>query len=126
MFTFTLTVACAEGNAVGDELDTYLGYNPRPLGQSVLEFYRTQAVILPGLSSVTRRILCVPATSTSSERLFTHAGNVFTDRPNRLGAQNLDDLLLLCGITQQSTQMLFRFKYSTLLCVAFRVASLFE
>ena len=51
--------------------------------------------MLPKLSALAKRILAVPATSTSSERLFSHAGNIFTEKRTRLSAEKLDDLFLM-------------------------------
>ena len=49
---------------------------------------------MPKLSALDKCILAVPATSTS-ERLFSHAGNIFTEKRTRLSAEKLDDLLFL-------------------------------
>ena len=53
---------------VADEIETYLGYNPPPPGQSILDFWKSQEAILPELSKLARQLLSVQASSTSSER----------------------------------------------------------
>ena len=78
---------------VKDELEMYLGYNPPPAGQDIMDFWKSQEQILPKLSTVAKRILGIPASSTSSERLFSHAGIILTDQRTLLSAEKLDDLL---------------------------------
>jgi hAT family C-terminal dimerisation region len=47
------------------------------------------------LSSVAKRILCVPATSASSEIVFSDAGNVITEDRTRLTPDTASALVLL-------------------------------
>ena len=51
--------------------------------------------LLPRLSTLARSTLCVTASSTSSERLFSQAGNIFTEKRTGLGPEKLDDILLV-------------------------------
>ena len=50
-----------------------------------LEYWRKHGIhTFPNLAKVARQVLCVPASSISSERLFSEAGTIFDDRRNRL------------------------------------------
>ncbi len=47
------------------------------------------------LSVMARRILCIPATSASSERTFSVAGNISTTKRNRLACEVVQDAVFL-------------------------------
>ena len=51
--------------------------------------------LLPRLSTLVRSTLCVTASSTSSERLFSQTGNIFTEKRTGLGAEKLDLLFVM-------------------------------
>ena len=78
-----------------DEISTYLSYGPPVPGQNVLEFWKLQEKQLPRLTQFSREILGIQASSISSERLFSNAGNILTEKRTNLSAEKLDDLLFL-------------------------------
>ena len=49
----------------------------------------------PRLAEIARRLLCVPASSTASERLFSTAGSTVSKIRNSLKPENVDALLFL-------------------------------
>ncbi len=51
--------------------------------------------VLPLLGDIARKYLCVPASSASSERLFSASGNVVTKLRSSLDPQNLELLVYL-------------------------------
>lgn len=71
---------------IGDPL--YEKYNP-------LIWWNENQKTLPLLAEQARIFLGMPATSVPSERLFSDAGNVLTDKRNRLSANIVHDLLFL-------------------------------
>jgi len=61
----------------------------------VLQWWNEQKVRLPLLSEMARNVYCVPATSASSERLFSVAGNVVSDERIKLDPDNVNMLVYL-------------------------------
>ena len=53
----------------------------------------TGTAMFPILSQLCRRVLCIPATSASSERLFSTAGLTITNDRARLLPDNAEDLM---------------------------------
>ena len=51
----------------------------------------------PILAKLIRKFWCVPATSVRSEELFSAAGNMLSQKRNRLLPENLDKLVFLCN-----------------------------
>ena len=51
----------------------------------------------PTMVKLIRKLWCLPATSVRSEELFSLAGNVLSQRRNRLLPDNLDYLIFLCN-----------------------------
>jgi hypothetical protein len=88
----------AESPAVGsveDEIDTYLQLSPPSSAKPLLQVWDDYKEVLPNLKRLADYVLGVQATSTSSERLFSDAGNIFDDKRTNLGSEKLDDLLFL-------------------------------
>ncbi|CAM9526079.1 unnamed protein product, partial [Phaeothamnion confervicola] len=61
----------------------------------ILVWWRDRGVEFPKLALLARRVLCIPATSASSERLFSVAGQVVTKKRNRLSEQSVETLVFL-------------------------------
>lgn len=55
------------------------------------------------LSKLARVVLCVPATSASSERIFSIAGNVVTNKRTRLDPDIVSDILVVRGEIQKNS-----------------------
>ena len=60
-----------------------------------LTWWRTNCTLFPMLSSLVRKYLCVPATSTPSERVFSTAGNLVTQKRSMLKPETVDMLVFL-------------------------------
>ena len=56
-FEFCMLAGSGIRGIVKDELETYLGCNPPPAGQNILEFWKSQESILSELSSVAKKVL---------------------------------------------------------------------
>lgn len=61
----------------------------------ILGWWKEHEKTVPALARVAKSILCIPASSGSSERNFSAAGLVVTDRRNRLDPNVVDDILLV-------------------------------
>ena len=61
----------------------------------ILKWWKDNSTMFPNLSIMVKQYLCVPASSTSSERSFSIAGNIVTERRNRLLPENVEMLTFL-------------------------------
>lgn len=61
----------------------------------LLLWWKTHEVSFPYLAKVARRILAIPATSASSERIFSEGKNVVTDIRNSLSEELVSDIIFL-------------------------------
>jgi hypothetical protein len=64
-------------------------------GSDVLGWWKNRALLYPHIARVARRVLCVPATSVSSERLFSQAEGIPTDMRTRLVEGEVSALIFL-------------------------------
>ncbi|GAU92879.1 hypothetical protein RvY_04903 [Ramazzottius varieornatus] len=88
----------AEQSAIinhADEISLYQSLPPAVSSKPILEFWQEHAATLPKLYKLAVRVLAVPASSCSPERLFNDAGNVSTEKRTYLASEKLDDLLYL-------------------------------
>lgn len=60
-----------------------------------LEFWQKRVPSYPRLNKLAKRFLIIPATSVPCERIFSKAGELITDRRNRLSAKHVDQILFL-------------------------------
>ena len=63
-----------------------------------LEYWKDHCSTLPRLSLIARDVLSIPATSVPSERLFSKAGELISNRRSSLKAKNVDMILFLNNI----------------------------
>ena len=84
----------------GNEFDRYLHHpiDPKMLKDETfvpLKWWKSNDGVDPLVSNVARKYLCVTATSTPSERIFSAAGNILTKKRAMLGHDLLDKLIFL-------------------------------
>ncbi|XP_070138456.1 uncharacterized protein [Drosophila bipectinata] len=60
-----------------------------------LTYWKTHFLEYPSLAAVAKRYLCIPASSTESERMFIRAGQIISDRRTSLKQKHLNTLLML-------------------------------
>ena len=80
-------------DSVTNEVDEY--FNEKPSQMCPLEFWKLNNHRFPYLSQIARKILCIPATSTASERVFSAAGNTVIAKRASLDRDTVDELVFL-------------------------------
>ena len=61
----------------------------------VVQWWKDNSVKYPRLSKLAMRILSIPASSAASERVFSLAGNIITEKCNRLTNKTVDNIVFL-------------------------------
>uniref|UniRef100_A0A3B5A3U7 BED-type domain-containing protein n=1 Tax=Stegastes partitus TaxID=144197 RepID=A0A3B5A3U7_9TELE len=80
---------------VQTEVLMYFGERPLATMQNPLSWWKANAARYPTLSKLAKSFLCIPATSTPSERLFSAAGNDASMRRASLSSEHVDMLTFL-------------------------------
>ncbi|CAI6357783.1 unnamed protein product [Macrosiphum euphorbiae] len=80
------------------ELKHYLSQPTIPLGDDILKYWDINGNMFPLLKKIVQPYLSVVATSVPSERLFSKAGNIMTEKRNRLKGDKLQQLLFLSSL----------------------------
>ena len=75
------------------ELSRYKGEPTIHIDEKPLLWWNERESQYPSLSNLAKWYFCIPATSVCSEEIFCAAGNVFTEKRNRLLPENLDNLV---------------------------------
>ena len=71
-------------------------FNGRELMEKqILKWWAGKKDELPLLAELAREYLCIPASSSPSERLFSHAGNIVTDTRHSLDPENVSMLIFI-------------------------------
>nr|XP_043067992.1 uncharacterized protein LOC122321580 isoform X2 [Drosophila bipectinata] len=76
-------------------LRQYLEAPNSPENVEPLEFYKTCPDSMEALKSIAKQYFCVPASSTASERIFSKAGQVISERRSSLKPNIVNKLLFL-------------------------------
>ena len=77
------------------ELSRYKGEPTIHIDGKPLLWWKERDSQYPLLSNQAKRYFCMPATSVRSEKIFSVAGNVLTEKRNGLLPENLDKLVFL-------------------------------
>ncbi|XP_069800972.1 E3 SUMO-protein ligase ZBED1-like [Dendropsophus ebraccatus] len=77
------------------ELSSYLVSPLLDSEKNPLEWWRRHSVNFPLLSKVAKKYLCIPATSSSSERVFSSGGNIVTCLRSSLKPEKVNMLVFL-------------------------------
>ncbi len=73
----------------------YFGEQPLPKSTNLLQWWKSNEARFPSLARLAKSYLCVPATSTPSEQLFSPAGNIVSKKRASLAPEHVDMLTLL-------------------------------
>nr|XP_033935541.1 zinc finger BED domain-containing protein DAYSLEEPER-like [Pseudochaenichthys georgianus] len=79
-----------------DEVSAYIDFkSPREENFDVLSWWKEHATRFPNVAHIARSILSIPASSAASERDFSTAGFVVSERRSQLKPATVDDILFL-------------------------------
>ncbi|KAJ4937907.1 hypothetical protein JOQ06_002536 [Pogonophryne albipinna] len=79
-----------------DEVSAYIDFkSPREENFDVLSWWKEHATRFPNVAHIARLILSIPASSAASERDFSTAGFVVSERRSQLKPGTVDDILFL-------------------------------
>ena len=80
-----------------EELELYLKTGKRVLDDdgTLLQWWQSKASLFPRLAILAKQILAIPATSANSERNFSRAGLIVTNKRSKISPENVDDLLVI-------------------------------
>jgi hypothetical protein len=82
------------GHATRNELADYVNLKVSK-DINIVQFWKEHRLLYPKLFQVANRILCIPATSSASERVFSIAGRTLEKRRANLSSDSLNGLLFL-------------------------------
>lgn len=77
------------------EIAAYLLHTPLDKEEDPLAWWKKNQDQYPRLSILARKYLCITATSSPSERVFSTGGNIVTCHRNSLKPENVDMLVFL-------------------------------
>lgn len=80
---------------IEDEVHRYTDLEPISLMLDPLLWWKSHESILPLLSRKARQLLCIPATSVPSERVFSTAGDILSAQRSTLKSKHVDYLIFL-------------------------------
>ena len=78
-----------------DELDYFQNEPALDPDSNPMEWWKRNEERFPKLSRITKQLMCIPATSVPSERIFSVSGNIASDKRSRLKPENIDMLVFL-------------------------------
>jgi hypothetical protein len=84
-----------DSNSLAWELEKYSIEAVEPLGSDPLLYWKSRSQSFLKLARVARVALAIPASSAPSERLFSDAGQVISDRRSRLQGSTVAAVLFL-------------------------------
>lgn len=84
-----------QDQAIALELQSFLQAATLDAEEDPLEWWREFRKLYPRLSHLARKYLCIPATSSSSERVFSTGGNIVTCQRASLKSEHVNRLFFL-------------------------------
>ena len=80
---------------VESELANYKVEETMPLNSNPLLWWKAKELKYPILSKLAKRYLCVPATSVTTQRVFSSAGDLVSAQRSCLHSEHVDELIFL-------------------------------
>ena len=107
-----------------DEIEIYKNEDSIPLRNNPLQWWKDNQFRFPLLSNYVKSILCIPATSVRSERVFSTAGDIVSGQRANIKSENVDMLTFLKKMLILKTVSDFKFE-SLKVFDSFRIVSSF-
>lgn len=82
-------------NVCSNEIKLYCEIARNDSNEDILQWWSKNQQVFPCLSKVARKILAIPSSSSTSERLFSIAGRIMEERRNGLDGNRLDKLIFI-------------------------------
>ena len=82
-------------DSVVDELEGYLAYRRLGQDEDVFAYWNGMKSLFPTVYKLACKYMIIPATSAPSERIFSVAGNVITQRRCRLTSDHINSIVTL-------------------------------
>jgi len=86
---------CPHNVLIQQELNTYFAERPPSADTEPLCWWKVNAARYPKMNELAKQLLCIPATSVPSERIFSAAGHIVSKLRAALSPENVDALLFL-------------------------------
>ncbi|XP_078331137.1 E3 SUMO-protein ligase ZBED1-like [Crassostrea virginica] len=78
-----------------ENIEIYKSLPPVPFDNDPLQWWKLDDQKVPLLATLARKILCIPATSVASERVFSTAGDIVSSQRACLNPTHIDKLIFL-------------------------------
>ena len=78
---------------VADEIEMYLQSKPPPRSVNVFEWWKMNEPRYPNVARLAKSMLCIPATSTAAEQVFSLAGITVSKKRSCLKPENIDKIV---------------------------------
>lgn len=84
-------------NDIRHQIEVFLHKLPKPneADGDILAFWKSNESVVPTLAKFARSILCIPASSASSERLFSAAGKLISEQRTNISASRAEQLIYI-------------------------------
>jgi len=81
--------------SIPDEIEMYLQSKSPPRSVNIFEWWKVNEPRYPNVARLAKSVLCIPATSTAAERVFSSAGITVSKKRSCLKPENVDKILFL-------------------------------
>jgi len=78
-----------------DELELYGYHNEWSFDVNPLDWWKTHQKSFPTISLMSKKFLCIAATSVASERLFSKSGELVSKKRSRLSVSTVREIIFL-------------------------------
>eukprot|EP00117_Sycon_ciliatum_P037803 scpid87563/ scgid28199/ len=77
------------------EVEAYFSETPAPSSTDPLQWWRLNECRFPHIAEIAKAVLCTPATSVPSERVFSAVGHIVSKRRAGFSEENVEALIFL-------------------------------